>query len=71
MAAPIGDVFVTDSIEQRAEGWARLHVVSLALPLADSIREKQQWDLRVNGSGSRVRCDRDELDESPWSTSSQ
>ena len=38
MAAPIGNVFVTDSIEQRIEGWPRLHVVSIALPLADAIR---------------------------------
>jgi ribose-phosphate pyrophosphokinase len=37
-AARIGDVFVTDSIEQRTEGWPRLHVVSVALPLADAIR---------------------------------
>jgi ribose-phosphate pyrophosphokinase len=37
-AARIGDVFVTDSIEQRTEGWPQLHVVSVALPLADAIR---------------------------------
>jgi ribose-phosphate pyrophosphokinase len=37
-APPIGDVFVTDSIEPRIEGWPRLHVVSVALPLADAIR---------------------------------
>jgi ribose-phosphate pyrophosphokinase len=37
-AAPISDVFVTDSIEQRTEGWPRLHVVSVAPPLADAIR---------------------------------
>ena len=37
-AAPIGDIFVTDSIEQRLEGWPRLQVVSIAVPLADAIR---------------------------------
>jgi ribose-phosphate pyrophosphokinase len=37
-AAPIGDMFVTDSIEQRLEGWPRLQVVSIAVPLADAIR---------------------------------
>jgi len=37
-APPIGDVFVTDSIEQRAEEWPRLHVVSVAPFLADAIR---------------------------------
>ncbi len=37
-AAPIGDIFVTDSIEQRLEGWPRLQVVSIAAPLADAIR---------------------------------
>jgi ribose-phosphate pyrophosphokinase len=37
-AAPIGDMFVTDSIEQRLEDWPRLQVVSIAVPLADAIR---------------------------------
>ena len=37
-AAPIGDVFVTDSIEQLTEGWPRLRVVSVAPSLADAIR---------------------------------
>jgi ribose-phosphate pyrophosphokinase len=37
-AARIGGVFVTDSVEQRTEGWPQLHVVSVALPLADAIR---------------------------------
>jgi ribose-phosphate pyrophosphokinase len=37
-AAPIGDIFVTDSIEQRLEDWPRLQVVSIAVPLADAIR---------------------------------
>jgi ribose-phosphate pyrophosphokinase len=37
-AVPIGDVFVTDSIEQRTEGWTRLHAVSVGPPLADAIR---------------------------------
>lgn len=36
-AKPIGDVFVTDSIEQRTEGWPRLQVVSVAPLLADAI----------------------------------
>ena len=37
-APPIGDVFVTDSIEQHTEGWPRLHVISVAPFLADAIR---------------------------------
>jgi ribose-phosphate pyrophosphokinase len=37
-AAPISDVFVTDSIEQRSENWPRLNVVSVASLLADAIR---------------------------------
>jgi ribose-phosphate pyrophosphokinase len=45
-AAPISDVFVTDSIEQRTEGWPRLHVVSVALPLADAIRRLASGELR-------------------------
>jgi ribose-phosphate pyrophosphokinase len=36
-AAPIGDVFVTDSIEQRTEDWPRLNVVSVAPLLADAL----------------------------------
>jgi ribose-phosphate pyrophosphokinase len=45
-AAPISEVFVTDSIEQRTEGWPRLHVVSVALPLADAIRRLASGELR-------------------------
>ena len=46
-AAPIGDVFVTDSIEKPSEEWPRRHVVSVAPLLADAIRrvvtdERQQ-----------------------------
>jgi ribose-phosphate pyrophosphokinase len=44
-AAPIGDVFVTDSIEQRTEGWPRLRVVSVAPSLADAIRRLASGEL--------------------------
>jgi ribose-phosphate pyrophosphokinase len=37
-AAQIGDVFVTDTIDQRIDSWPRLHVVSVAPFLADAIR---------------------------------
>jgi ribose-phosphate pyrophosphokinase len=34
----IGDIFVTDTIEQRTSEWPRLHVVSVAPLLADALR---------------------------------
>jgi ribose-phosphate pyrophosphokinase len=37
MTLPVGDVFVTDSIEQQSERWPRLHVVSVASFLAEAI----------------------------------
>ena len=43
---PIGDVFVTDSIEHRTEGWPGLHVVSMAASLADAIRRLASGELR-------------------------
>ena len=52
-AAPIGDVFVTDSIEQRTEDWPRLHVVSVALPLADAIRRLASSEFQPELAGHR------------------
>jgi hypothetical protein len=38
LSAAIGDVFVTDSIEQRVEDWPTVHVVSVAPLLAQALR---------------------------------
>jgi ribose-phosphate pyrophosphokinase len=38
LSAAIGDVFVTDSIEQRVEDWPSVHVVSVAPLLAQALR---------------------------------
>jgi ribose-phosphate pyrophosphokinase len=53
---PIGDVFITDSIEQRTEGWPRLHVVSVAAPLADAIRRLASGELRPDLAVHRRRA---------------
>jgi len=37
-AESVADVFVTDTIEQRAEGWPRLHVISVAPLIAEAIQ---------------------------------
>jgi hypothetical protein len=37
-AAPIGDIFVTDTVDQPTETWPRLQVVSVAPLLADAIQ---------------------------------
>jgi ribose-phosphate pyrophosphokinase len=37
MAEAIGDVFVTDSVEQRIEPWPHLHIVSIAPLIADAV----------------------------------
>jgi ribose-phosphate pyrophosphokinase len=47
-AAPIADIFVTDSIEQTNEGWTGLHVVSVAPLLADAIRRVTSIALHVS-----------------------
>jgi ribose-phosphate pyrophosphokinase len=43
-AEPIGDIFVTDSIEQRTEAWPHLQVVSVAPLLADAIQRVTSRD---------------------------
>jgi ribose-phosphate pyrophosphokinase len=44
-AESVADIFVTDTIEQPAESWPRLHVVSVAACLADAIRRVTSREL--------------------------
>lgn len=41
----VADVFVTDTIEQTAKGWPRLHVVSVASLLAEAARRVTSGEL--------------------------
>jgi phosphoribosylpyrophosphate synthetase len=45
MAESVADVFVTDTIELRPEGWPRLHAVSVAPLLAEAVRRVTSGEL--------------------------